>query len=194
MVTQSLNTPDRIEQRLGYSDDSYGETELQRVLEKSFRRLEMKVGRQQSEVVVFNEYDKNDNLILEKELKLRPVLEVDKIRVGDTVVNSEDYTVDKESGTITFADNFEDDYLSSVGLGLSVREATVSYIPKQYKDLEYWLAVKEMLAGNIVQVDEDVLNTTIDQAEKEVYRLQKMINRTRVTGSFTDGRVNRGFK
>lgn len=194
MVTKSLNNPQVIEERLGYSDESRGESELQQVIEKAFRRLEMKVGRRQSEIISFNRYDKNDNLVLEKELKLRPVLEVDRVRVGDTVVNPGDYTVDEESGTITFADNFEDDYLSGVGLGLTVNEAEVSYIPKQYKDLEYWLAVKEMLAGNVIQLDEDVVSTSIDQAEKEVYRLQKMINRTRVSGSFTDGRNPRGYK
>jgi len=194
MVTKSFNNPQTLQSKLGYTDDSYGESDLQEVIEKAHRRLETLVGRKQTDVIRFHERDKDGDYILEKDLQMRPILEFSHVTTGNTRVDPSVYEVDEETGTITFTQEFADDYVGAQGLGVRRTEAEAVYVPKHYKDLEYWLAVKEMLAGSIVQIDEDQTNTTVEQAQKEVHKLQKMINRSRVTGSFTDGVNVRGYR
>lgn len=196
MVTKSLNSPDELINRLGYADDSYGDTDIQEVIERAHRRMESSVGRSVQEDIRFDEFTDGQEYVKDYKLDFRPVLEVEKIVVGNKRVPDEDYNVDHSEGVITFTDSF---FSETIGLrGLTgfrgVEGFSVVYVPKIFKDLEYWLTVYDMFSGSIVSIDEENTNTSIEQAKEQAAGLSKQVNRSSVIGAFSDGFRPRGYR
>jgi len=196
MVTKSFNSPDELINRLGYTDDSYGDSDIQEVIERAHRRMEGGVGTSVHEDVRFDEFTEDGEYVKEYQLDFRPVLEVEKVVVGNKRVKEEDYTINYSEGTITFTQSFFDESIGLRGLTgfRGVEGFSIKYVPKIMKDLEYWLTVYDMFSGSIVSIDEDNTNTSIEQAKEQAAAFSKQINRSSVMGTFSDGFRPRGHR
>ena len=142
--------------------------DLANILETAHRRVKSKYGRYIQEPLKQQVEDQK-----EFDLSFPDIFEFIKVYYNDEKVDAADYTVDKETGTITFTDSFADDKLKLRYNPWLV----VYYTPKVYKDLEIFYAMQEIVSMNMVQTnDQDEtnrlsqLNTTIRRIESDIIR------------------------
>jgi len=184
-MTETYALPEDIEQKTGYTDDTTTDVDLQEVLEEAHRDMESQVGKNLTETVYINETLLDGTLPTEYFLDLKPVLKVDKVRYGNRRIPAEDYTLEKQKGGIDFAQTIIDDYFQYKG------SFEVEYVPKAMKDLEVWIAVTILRNQEVIQVDDDQIKAQVKNSERKAAKLRNALNRKRVTGTFTDGKVNR---
>lgn len=189
MVTTSYATPQDIKDKIGYTDDSTTDAELQTVIEEAHRTLEMRVGTKFFVSMMITEVERETNEVPETySLKLRPLLDTGKVIVNGEIIDDSNYSFDRQEGTITFDTDFRDEELD---LGDTIEVETV---PKQFKDLEVWYAISYLYSSNVIQVDDEQVKVQQEEAEMRARKLEAYINSKVPVGTVTDGRVNRGYE
>lgn len=188
MTTKSFATPQDVKDKIGFTDDTTDDVELQKYLEQGHRTLELRVGREFTQEKIVNRLDADRNVPREHDFDIRPVLQVNGVFIDSVEISEDDYEVDKQLGTITFSESFRDEKMR---VGSSI---VLEYVPKVYKDLEVWYAVLHLLAGSVVQVDDDQVKSQKAEAEQMAAKLESYINRNISVGYVSDGRVRRGFR
>lgn len=188
MTTKTYARPQKINNKIGYSDRSMDETDLQEFLEEGHRMLEMRVGRQYREEKIVRQRTVQGELVKEFDLKLRPVLDFHEVKLRGAIVDSSNYEVDLQKGVVTFDDAWFDE---QVRRGMSIE---FEYAPVAYRDLEVWYGYMALLASKKVQLDADQVETSAEQAERRATRLENYINSTVSSGTVTDGRNRHGYR
>lgn len=171
MVTQTFNRTEDLEQKIGYTDDTVDEADLQTVLEEAHQQMQARVGRHFIEDHTVRKTS-DDELVNELNLKFNPVFEVDEILYSDhEIISDSDYTVDKEKGEITLDSSFVDENLDRG------RVLRIKYIPEIFKQVELWRAIEIMKNQEIVELEDSEQAALNTNALQEARRLENMINR-----------------
>jgi len=189
MVTTSYAAPQDVKDKIGYTDDQTTDADLQSYIEEAHRTLEMRVGREFLEETMITEVRRDSSEVpTDYSFELRPVLSVDRVYVNDEIIDSSNYTIEKQDGVISFTSQFRDEELD---IGDVIQVETV---PKQFKDLEVWYAISAMYAANVIQTDDDQVKVSQEEAERRASKLETYINQLIPVGTVTDGLVRRGYK
>ena len=193
MPSKTYNRTEDLVQKIGYPDDTEDEADLQTVLEEAHGQMQGRVGRnfvedkrvrKQSGGSTFT-----SDIINEFNLKFSPLLEFDEILLDEhEVLDSSEYTVDKQNGTITIDQSYVDE---NFYLGQIIR---VKYVPIQFKQAELWRAVEIVKNQELVQLEDSEQNALQRNALREAKRIENMINRRAGSGNATDGDIRRGTK
>jgi len=187
MPTETLNRTEDLTQKIGYPDDTTDEADLQTILEEAHQQMQSKVGRNFVETQRIKKQASNGDLVNTIDLKFAPIFEVDEILLRrHEVIDSSNYTVDKEEGRITIDQNFVDDELFQ---GMILR---IEYKPQTFKQIELWRAVEIAKNQDIVQLEDSEQIALNKNALREAKRLENMVNKRSGPGKATDGRVRRG--
>lgn len=188
-TTEPFNRVEDLVQKIGYSDDSIDEADLQQVLIQGHQMMQSKVGRNFVETKRVVKQLEDGDLVNTFDLKFAPVLTVDEVRVDRyEVLEESDYTLDKDAGELTINQDVLDDKLS---LGEIFR---VEYKPEIFKQIELWRAVEIIKNQEIVQLEDTEQVALNKNALREAKRLENMVNRRSGPGSARDGRMKRGTK
>lgn len=167
-MADPFNDKDDIEKRLSFLSRSFGSDELTDVLETAHRKLDSMVGRNVQEEL------RPDRI--EQETYKLAFSELDKLVLvdqNDETVDSDNYTVDQTTGEIVFDSSYVDDEMHN-----SYWSATAVYVPTIFKDLELYLALKEVLNLVAVQTQDDDVQLKFEQWKSQVKELKRSINRT----------------
>jgi len=193
MPSKTYNRTEDLMQKIGYPDDTEDEADLQTVLEEAHGQTQGRVGRhfvedkrvrKQSCGSTFT-----DDIINEFDLKFSPLLEFDEILVDEhEVLDSSEYTVDKQNGTVTVDQDYVDE---NFYLGQIIR---IKYTPIQFKQAELWRAVEEAKNQEIIQLEDSEQTALYENALAKAKRIENMINRRSGSGNATDGDIRRGTK
>jgi len=193
MPSKTYNRTEDLMQKIGYPDDTEDEADLQTVLEEAHGQMQGRVGRhfvedkrvrKQSGGSTFT-----DDIINEFDLKFAPLLEFDEILLDEhEVLDSSEYTVDKQNGTVTVDQSYVDE---NFYLGQIIR---IKYVPIQFKQAELWRAVEIIKNQEIVQLEDSEQEALQRNALREAKRIENMINRRSGSGNATDGDIRRGTK
>ena len=149
--------------------------DLTNLLETAHRRVKSKFGRNIQETVT--QHVKNQRLFV---LSFPDIFQVNKVYYNNEEIDSSNYTVDAEDGTIEFSEDFANDYLNYH----KKYKLTVYYVPKVYKDLELYYAMQEIVSLNMVETNDSEetnrlqqLNTTIKSITNDLLRSMPNVTR-----------------
>jgi len=186
----SWNDVTDLTNKIGYTDDSTNDGELQQVLEEAHRDAVAGVGRYFVEDKrVRIQAQGSGNLINEYDLKFASVFEVNKILLNEhEEIDESNYTVDKQNGKISFDQTFLEDHIYR---GQIIR---FKYQPVKFKDIELWHAVHIIKNQELVQLEDSEQDALHRNALERAKRLENQVNRRAGVGNATDGDIRRGTK
>lgn len=167
-MADPFNGKDDIEKRLSFLSRSFGSDELTDVLETAHRKLDSMVGRNVQEELRPDRVEQETYRLAFSEIE--KLVLVDQ---NDEAVDSSNFEVDETTGEITF----DSDYVEQE-MHRKYWSATAVYVPTVFKDLELYLALKEVLNLVAVQTQDDDVQLKFEQWKNQVEELKKSINRT----------------
>jgi len=149
--------------------------DLTNLLETAHRRVKSKFGKHIQERL--KQYVKNQKIFV---LSFPDIFQVDKVYYDNEEIDSTNYTVNQEDGTIEFTQDFADDYLDYYKDYM----LNVYYVPKVYKDLELYYTMQEIVSLNMVETNDSEetnrlqqLNTTIKSITNDLLRSMPNVSR-----------------
>ncbi len=179
----ALNTEQELEKELRAEGEEYTSVDLSRKLRQANNRLASLVGRQFIETKVIEFEDQTD-----VELAFPMLESFDKIHRPDTdeVIDSSNYSVDNSTATVSFDQSFVDDNFED-NLVL-----VFYYTPTIFKDLELYLAERNIRELETVNTTDEVSNTQTDRLNQRITAVVDMINRKGSTSIQHGDNKNRG--
>jgi len=189
MPTKTYNRTEELTDKIGYPDDQEDEADLQAILEEANGQTQATVGREFVEDKRVRKVRGTDTFTsdLVNEFKLK--IEFNEILLDEhEVIDSSNYTVDKQSGKVTIDQSFVDEHLHQQQV------IRFTYVPIQFKQIELWRAVEISKNQELIQLEDSEQTQLHRNALRKAKRIENQVNRLAGSGKATDGDVRRGTK
>lgn len=180
----ALNTPTELENVLDDTGEEYTDAELVPRLRRANNRLSTLVGKRfiEPKEIEFKEET-------EVSLDFPRLVSFDKVvnmSEGNEVIDDSNYSIDLDNAEITFDQSYVDDNFFE-GLVLKFY-----YIPESFKDLELYLAQRNIQELQTIQTTDGVNNTQVDRLNQRITAIVNNINSRNSTGTQRGDNNNRG--
>jgi len=167
-MVETFNDPSDIQSRLNFLSRSFDDDDLAEALETAHRKLESMVGRHIQEEL------RPDRISQETyRLAFSDIEKFVLVDQNDESVDSSNYTTEAGTGEIVFDSDYVNQEMEN-----RYWSATAVYVPTIFKDLELYLALKEVLNLVAVQTQDDDVQLKYEQWSKQVENLKDSINKT----------------
>lgn len=181
----SLNTQSELKDELRQINVEYSGQDLQRKLRQANNRLVEEVGRRFVEPKVIQFEDETT-----VDLDFNSLESLDKIvnvnGEGNEIIDASNYTEKLGDGTVDFTQSYVDDEFFE-GLRLKFY-----HVPTVFKDLEVYLAARNILEQQSIQTTDGVNNTQVDRMNQRIEALIRRINSGNSTGVQSGDNTNIG--
>lgn len=165
--------PDEVRLKLKLDDDSMDDEEIQYIIEEAHRKVILDCGYYKIYKAV-GKYPETDKTYYMPHGEL---IEVIQITHNGEIVDSDNYTVDKDSGKVIF----NSDYDINSGDILIFK-----YVPKVYKDLEMLYSQLILSEMNYLQTGGEIFNVDSDKIKRQIEELKTKINSKATVGAVLD--------
>lgn len=180
----ALNTPTELENVLDDTGEEYTDAELVPRLRRANNRLSTLVGRR---FVEPKEIQFEEETVVSLDFpRLISFDKVVNVSGGNEVIDDSNYSVDLDNAEITFDQDYVDDNFFE-GLVLKFY-----YIPDSFKDLELYLAQRNIQELQTIQTTDGVNNTQVDRLNQRITAIVNNINSRTSTGTQRGDNTNRG--
>jgi len=156
-----------LEEELRQINAEYDDLDFSTKLKYAHQRLNTVVGRQFIEPKTI-EFEEETGV----KLDFDSLISFDKVHnVNDNeIVDSSEYSVDNDTATVNFDQSYVDDNFFD-GLRLEFY-----YVPEIFKQLEIWIAMRNILETELIHTSDEVTNTQVDRLNTRVQSVIKNIN------------------
>lgn len=171
----ALNDVQELDEELQDTGGEYTDIDFSRKLRQANNRLSTTVGRQfiEPKEIVFED-ETEVNLDFPRLVSFDKVVDMND---NNEIIDDSNYTVDLDTGKITFDQAYVDDNFYK-GLVLKFY-----YVPESFKDLELYFAQRNIQEMQSIQTTDEVNNTQTDRLNQRIEAVINRINSRNTTGT-----------
>lgn len=183
MANNTLNTVDELERELRGTGSEYTDVDFKQELRTANNRVDLAVGRKFVERVRIEFESKTDVTLAFGALE-----SFDKVfnPSEDDIVDSSNYSVTTDTGTVSFDQSFVDDNFYD-GLVLKF-----FYTPTPFKTLERLYAAQQIYESEVVVTADEVKDTLLQRINQRINSTVQRINSRNVVAVQAGDNANRG--